>query len=949
MHQVGAATGMVPPLVPTGGIDDAQHAEQVAAEFEGFTTRVEQAGAELGRRQAAATVVRTALEAVAEARRLAATAEERAADAERRWEESRARRIDAERVVETQREQLWSAVRGWAAADAAPPLQLPAEITPEVVDGLAAWAAAAAAPALAELRAEHQTVVLARDRAAETLADLARRRKRIEREADPAPPEPPLARTPRTDGAPLWRLVDFADGLSAGERAGLEAALQASGLLDAWVRPDGAVLDAEHRDTVLPSGPSVGGPTLAGVLRPDPPPDAGVTAEVTAAVLSRVGLGPSTLDSWLDLDGGWRLGALQGRAGKEEAQYVGATARAAERRRRLREIDDAIARARHEHERASTRADDLTGRVSALEEWVRQVPATQPLLQAWARLEERTATVDRDERDNSAVQQAAHRARLLLTERIQEAEQLAHNHDLPAEPSALAALEQRLRDLADGLRRIVADVPGLVRELKRWAGERAALDADAEAVASLQAESAVAEARAEREASALAELEAAVGATVRDLQRRLDALRDSARAREQALGRLTKEAGDLRVAEGKAEEAVAQAESQVAEHRVRRAAALGQLAELAEVPGLLESAFSAADPPVRAVLRQVGSAPEVEAVPAELTAVAGSLADLLDTEVADVNLVWRTYNDATSGPAADYEPRVSEFGELVAVTGRDEGKESPIGELAYRVAASVEHDRQLLTQRERERFEHHILGELGDAIRRRRLEAEELVEAMNGLLAGVTTSQGIRVKLDWRLRDGVPPEAAEAVRLLAQPVGALLPEERSTLRDALHRLIEMSRAEHPELSYGEHLSAALDYREWSAFKIRYTRPETEGRWLDLHKRSALSQGEQKVLCYLPLFAAAAAHFESLAGAAPHAPRLVLLDDAFPKIDVRTHPLLFGLLVQLDLDFVITSERLWGDHETVPSLAIYEALRDPSQRGIAQYEYRWDGRQLRAIG
>jgi hypothetical protein len=159
----------------------------------------------------------------------------------------------------------------------------------------------------------------------------------------------------------------------------------------------------------------------------------------------------------------------------------------------------------------------------------------------------------------------------------------------------------------------------------------------------------------------------------------------------------------------------------------------------------------------------------------------------------------------------------------------------------------------------------------------------------------------------------------------------------------------MSRAEHPELSYGEHLSAALDYRECSAFKIRYTRPETEGRWLDLHKRSALSQGEQKVLCYLPLFAAAAAHFESLAGAAPHAPRLVLLDDAFPKIDVRTHPLLFGLLVQLDLDFVITSERLWGDHETVPSLAIYEALRDPSQRGIAQYEYRWDGRQLRAIG
>ena len=73
------------------------------------------------------------------------------------------------------------------------------------------------------------------------------------------------------------------------------------------------------------------------------------------------------------------------------------------------------------------------------------------------------------------------------------------------------------------------------------------------------------------------------------------------------------------------------------------------------------------------------------------------------------------------------------------------------------------------------------------------------------------------------------------------------------------------------------------------------------------------------------------------------------DDAFPKIDVRTHPLLFGLLVDLDLDFVITSERLWGDHETVPSLAIYEALRDPAERGIAQYEHRWDGQRLQAVG
>src|SRR5690606_41515703 len=113
--------------------------------------------------------------------------------------------------------------------------------------------------------------------------------------------------------------------------------------------------------------------------------------------------------------------------------------------------------------------------------------------------------------------------------------------------------------------------------------------------------------------------------------------------------------------------------------------------------------------------------------------------------------------------------------------------------------------------------------------------------------------------------------------------GGVRPEERAKLHDALHRLIEASRAEHPELSYSEHLAAALDYRTWFAFTIRYTRPEALGRRERLPRRSPLSQGEQKVLCYLPLPAAAAAHSPLLAAAPPHAPRLAHPDDPFPTL------------------------------------------------------------------
>lgn len=315
----------------------------------------------------------------------------------------------------------------------------------------------------------------------------------------------------------------------------------------------------------------------------------------------------------------------------------------------------------------------------------------------------------------------------------------------------------------------------------------------------------------------------------------------------------------------------------------------------------------------------------------------------------DANAVHAEVRSLAAGPAADREPRVVPVGTgdaaALAVLARDEaGVELPLAQAGERLAAAVRQERELLTDRERTLFEEHLLGELGEALRRRRAEAADLVRGMNDLLAGVRTSQGIRVRLDWELRDDAGPQVREAVALLGRVHGSLDPDERAQLRNALGGLLEVQRSAEPEEGYAEHLARALDYRRWSAFAVRLSRPGMVG-WSTLTRRTPLSQGEQKVVCYLPLFAAAAAHFTSVAGAAPYAPRLILLDDAFPKIDVRTHPLLFGLLVDLDLDFVLTSERLWGDHATVPSLAVYEALRAPGERGIAQYRYVWDGNTL----
>ena len=141
--------------------------------------------------------------------------------------------------------------------------------------------------------------------------------------------------------------------------------------------------------------------------------------------------------------------------------------------------------------------------------------------------------------------------------------------------------------------------------------------------------------------------------------------------------------------------------------------------------------------------------------------------------------------------------------------------------------------------------------------------------------------------------------------------------------------------------YRELIAEVLDYRSVApACRSSCVGPgRTDER---LSRRTALSEGEKKMVSYLPLFAAVAASCDALAEPRPDAPRFVLLDDAFAKVSEDNHPKLFGLLVELDLDFIATSERLWGTHATVPELAITEVIRDADLGVIVLEHARWDG-------
>ncbi len=140
--------------------------------------------------------------------------------------------------------------------------------------------------------------------------------------------------------------------------------------------------------------------------------------------------------------------------------------------------------------------------------------------------------------------------------------------------------------------------------------------------------------------------------------------------------------------------------------------------------------------------------------------------------------------------------------------------------------------------------------------------------------------------------------------------------------------------------YASHLKGALDYRDWHEIEVVITGPEP-GQQRRISRRAKLSQGETRFVSYVTLFAAADAYLSGLPDTS-RALRLVLLDDAFAKVDERTIGVLMGLLVRLDLDFAMTGHALWGCFPEVPALDIYEVRRRDGSAAITTHVH-WDGR------
>jgi hypothetical protein len=271
------------------------------------------------------------------------------------------------------------------------------------------------------------------------------------------------------------------------------------------------------------------------------------------------------------------------------------------------------------------------------------------------------------------------------------------------------------------------------------------------------------------------------------------------------------------------------------------------------------------------------------------------------------------------------------------------GRARPAAQVVEELGADVRARTELLGREESQLLEGFLSGEAHDHLAQRLREARALVDRMNGALEDRTTAAGAQVRLDWALDDASSGDAREAVPLFLRS-GALLTERnRAALRGFLERRLAEARASEAAggRSLQERLLEVLDYRAWHRFGVEHRSPGESWARLTKKAHQAGSGGRKAVMLHLPLFAAAAAFYDS---AAPGAPRVIALDEAFAGIDRPTRAKLMGLLAEFDLDFIMTSFEEWGCYAELDGLSTYHLSREPGQRGVYAERFLWNGRE-----
>jgi Putative exonuclease SbcCD, C subunit len=798
-----------------------------------------------------------------------------------------------------------------------------------------------------------------------------------EAERDPRPRDPEFwLRRQRpegltADGAPFWRLVETLDNCPA---AGLEAALDAAGLLQAWVTPDGVYLASRDGNetvwaalphTVLPHTVPAG-PSLQAVLRPAD--DAGGLADVIDRLLGCVGFGDELGVNAVSVtpDGRWRHGQLAGTAAPsaDGPKLLGAAARAADRERRIARLQAQLKDLADDRELFTLELDEVNALLAALDEAAEHLPDDTQVVTAVFTARDAAQKVAEAADDVTSAEDAEREARTTADAAAADVSGHCEEHGLPRAQAGVATLLDMLSDYRAALKHLEGrlELLGPLRDAVATAKdnvEQSSEEATAAAENATQDREAALSLRTKADAA-----RAALTQEAQEILREVGLLIARIKTADELLNRLADERGTLTGRLARAEEILKQAADKRGKAEEDREAAVNRwwscvdtglphLRGVAEpsarhVTAALETARAARS---SITIRDWPDDPQatgqrVQARWGVMVNEASGLRSRLET------LGGRTVRVITPGDGADDFPGGVDL--MVDGTGAALAPPAAAERLSGLLIRLQEDYDEELTKTIDELLGSTFIEHLRDRL----AAADALRTDINAkLLENPLAVSGITLRLR-RVAVSEERAANDVLDALERDFDLLPKPAQKQIRDFLAERITSAQEEartSGDPQWRARLAQILDYRRWFDLRLEYRTPRSQSAsgngtsegWRTLARgdHGLLSGGAKVVTLMQPFIAALHAMYDqAIAG-----PRMLWLDEAFGGVDGPNKASMFRLLGSCDLDWLIAGPGIIANSAAVPLAAIYEVRRAPQPLpGVSLELAVWSGNELTAV-
>ncbi|WP_165569458.1 MULTISPECIES: TIGR02680 family protein [unclassified Exiguobacterium] len=778
------------------------------------------------------------------------------------------------------------------------------------------------------------------------------------KKTDPEPDIDPMTRESReqmrADGvvfAPLYALVEFVDGVEEDVQKRIEAALMDSGMLDALVTE----ADVTYDRVLLPA-PQMMAHTLADYLKPSPV-DTGIASDRIDDVLRSILIGDG--ETSIREDGTYRLGQLNGHAVPvEHVRFLGRTARQRYREAKIEQLQHEIEQLQLERVTLRGEQAELGQHIQSAEAAWEAFPSDRDLRTSHQEIQKIRFEIESLERRCRQIEDMLKQTSERFNVLKREVYTLAEPFELEKTQAAFEQAKRAMGSYKDLLLDTHREHDNTVASNKRLDTMEAALAEAEEDILELMGELNELEDKMVRVQKNIAQIEdqlAREGADdirqqIQDVQAELARIE---RERSQSLQLVATRQAQLDADADKLDE---KQHSHTSSKQMRVAWETALKAEWKR--GIVSLDVDSGDPETlsRTVEAMYGKRLTNSASKADehlSKAFIDQQNDLMEyrmrnfTEELPLEAWMRDVDDRFRREVEMWQQKTTR--RIISLDLR--GQQASPQAVKRTVEEEFARQESILNESDKELYEEILFKSVGTKLRSRIRRAEEWTGKMNELMESRNTSSGLTFSIKWRPRTAESEEELDTkdlVHILKQDAKLLKDEdfERITahFRSKLSKAKRMIKEDGKGQTLLQVLREVLDYRKWFSFVLYFDRTNEPKRELTNNKFDKFSGGEKAMAMYIPLFTACYSRYKEAADTAPY---IISLDEAFAGVDENNIREMFEIVEQLGFDYIMNSQILWGDYDTISSLSICELLRPKNADYVTVLHYVWDGEKRHA--